>query len=283
MFLASKETSVVGGYFSIVGEKLFGIEYRWIFSPLLAILGTMILVKKASWSASRLTGIILFFLSITSLLGLYERDTVGFFDLHEQTVKFFGRSATILGLLVLFFASLWMTLRISYRTIFSKLRESTPSLSSLRSAVLPDDEEEEKPLKKTKLDDRYRRKAEELEEKLANIQKAKYPKKETQPSTAKSILTNAFSGLTKKVPIETREGKIIESRVKQQSLDFGTWDFPSTKLLNEIEHRVVVSPDEIEEKSLLIEKTLLQFGIDVDMEGESVGPTVIQYRLRPSE
>ena len=55
------------------------------------------------------------------------------------------------------------------------------------------------------------------------------------------------------------------------------------KLLNEIEHRAVVSAEEIEEKSLLIEKTLLQFGIDVEMEGESVGPTVIQYRLRPSE
>ena len=33
----------------------------------------------------------------------------------------------------------------------------------------------------------------------------------------------------------------------------------------------------------MIEKTFLQFGIDVDMEGECVGPTVIQYRLRPSE
>ena len=68
-----------------------------------------------------------------------------------------------------------------------------------------------------------------------------------------------------------------------QALDFGKWDFPSTKLLNEIEHKNLVSPEEIEEKSLLIEKTLLQFGIEVDMEGESVGPTVIQYRLRPAE
>lgn len=71
--------------------------------------------------------------------------------------------------------------------------------------------------------------------------------------------------------------------MKHASVDFGAWDFPSTKLLNQVEHRNLVSPDEIEEKSILIQKTLLQFGIDVDMEGESVGPTVIQYRLRPSE
>ena len=66
------------------------------------------------------------------------------------------------------------------------------------------------------------------------------------------------------------DGKVIESKVKPQSVDFGTWDFPSVKLLNHIEHRNLVSPDEIEEKSILIQKTLLQFGIDVDMEGESV-------------
>ncbi len=64
---------------------------------------------------------------------------------------------------------------------------------------------------------------------------------------------------------------------------FWSWDFPSLKLLNEIVHKNTVSADEIEEKSLLIQKTFLQFGIDVDMEEECVGPTVIQYRLRPSE
>lgn len=89
--------------------------------------------------------------------------------------------------------------------------------------------------------------------------------------------------VSKKIPLETPDGKVIESRVKQQALDFGTWDFPSVKLLNEIIHKNLVSPEEIEEKSLMIQKTFLQFGIDVEMEEECVGPTVIQYRLRPSE
>jgi hypothetical protein len=42
------------------------------------------------------------------------------------------------------------------------------------------------------------------------------------------------------------------------------------KLLNDIQHINVVSAEEIEEKSLLIEKTFLQFGIDVEMEDECV-------------
>ena len=88
--------------------------------------------------------------------------------------------------------------------------------------------------------------------------------------------------MTKKVPLETPEGKVIESKTPK-SVDFGTWDFPSLQLLNDVKHINMVTPDEIEEKSLLIQKTFLQFGIDVEMEDECVGPTVIQYRLRPSE
>jgi DNA segregation ATPase FtsK/SpoIIIE, S-DNA-T family len=285
MLLATKEASVAGKYLSIVGMRLFGSEYRWIFSPILIVLGAMIIVKKASWSGSRLVGILLFFLSVTSLVGMYQRDVIGFFDLHEQAVRFFGQSATILALITLVLASIWMTLRISYRTILSKVRSSVPSMSTMRRAVLPDDDyTDEAPIKKWKIDDTYKRKSEELERKLANIQKAKTPVKEEKSSiSGKSILSSAFSGLTKKVPLETMDGKKIESKVKSQSVDFGSWDFPSVKLLNQIEHKNLVSPDEIEEKSILIQKTLLQFGIDVDMEGESVGPTVIQYRLRPSE
>ena len=88
--------------------------------------------------------------------------------------------------------------------------------------------------------------------------------------------------MTKKVQLETPEGKVIESKTPK-SVDFGTWDFPSLQLLNDVKHINMVTPDEIEEKSLLIQKTFLQFGIDVEMEDECVGPTVIQYRLRPSE
>ena len=97
-------------------------------------------------------------------------------------------------------------------------------------------------------------------------------------------MKSALSALaSKKIPLETLDGKLIESKNPTKSLQFGTWDFPSLRLLNEIIHKNTVSPDEIEEKSILIQKTFLQFGIDVDMEEECVGPTVIQYRLRPSE
>ena len=73
----------------------------------------------------------------------------------------------------------------------------------------------------------------------------------------------------KKIPIEKPDGTKIESKTPK-NVDFGTWDFPSIKLLNEVVHKNTVSPDEVEEKSLLIQKTFLQFGIDVDMEEECI-------------
>lgn len=85
------------------------------------------------------------------------------------------------------------------------------------------------------------------------------------------MIKNAVHALSeKKIAIETSDGKTIESKTPTKSVDFGTWDFPSIKLLNEVEHKNLVSPDEIEEKSLLIQKTFLQFGIDVEMEEECV-------------
>lgn len=161
-----------------------------------------------------------------------------------------------------------------------------PAMSRVRDAILPSDDEWEDdiPVKKTKTDDIYKKKAEELEKKLATIQKSKEIKEEKLiPKTGKEMLSGVFSSLTKKVPLETPDGKIIEQKSVPKSVDFGSWDFPSVRLLNEIEHRNSVTEDEIEEKALLIQKTFLQFGIDVEMEEECVWPTVIQYRLRPSE
>ncbi len=243
----------------------------------------MIIVKKASWSIWRLIGIVLFYIATTSLIGWYTKVGVGYFDIYTLLERFLGSSSAFLSLIVLFFASIYLTLRISYRNILSRVRESVPSFSSVREAVLPSEDDEEVPVKRWKLDAVYKKKTEELERKLETLQKNKRWDAKTGPKW-KSLLGSAMSALvSKKIPLETPDGKVIESRVKQQALDFGTWDFPSVKLLNEIIHKNLVSPEEIEEKSLMIQKTFLQFGIDVEMEEECVGPTVIQYRLRPSE
>lgn len=88
----------------------------------------MILVKKASWSASRFFGILLFYIATTSLVGWYTKSTVGFFDVYSLFAMWIGPSSSFLALVVLFFTSLYLVLRISYREVLSQVRRSIPSV-----------------------------------------------------------------------------------------------------------------------------------------------------------
>jgi DNA segregation ATPase FtsK/SpoIIIE, S-DNA-T family len=283
MFFATQETSIIGGYFASFWKVLFGEYFRIIFSPILIILGGMIMIKKASWSLGRFVGILTFYISATSLYGWYSKSEDGIFNIYSLFEQFFGPSVAFIALFSILLASIYLTLRISYRALLSKVRDSVPSFTSVREAVLPQfEEEEEIPTKKTKIDSEYKKKAEALEKKLEALQKQK-SLQELKDEKKPSLLGSAISSLSsKKIPLETPEGKVIEQKTPAK-VDFGTWDYPSIKLLNEVTHNNMVTPEEIEEKSLMIQKTFLQFGIDVEMEEECVWPTVIQYRLRPSE
>ena len=113
---------------SKVAILFFGSNYRWIFSPIIMLLGVMILFKRASWSISRLVGIILFFIATTSIV---------------------GSSSSLIAMIVLWFVAIYLTLRISYRTLLSKVRGSVPSLTRMRDAIIPsDDEDDIVPVKK---------------------------------------------------------------------------------------------------------------------------------------
>ena len=65
--------------------------------------------------------------------------------------------------------------------------------------------------------------------------------------------------------------------------DFASWEFPSTRLLNDMPTNLSFDEKVLAKKSELIRAALGQFRIDVDMHGYQAGPTVIQYRLKPSE
>ena len=117
-------------------------------------LGVMILVKRASWSVSRLVGIILFWVASTSLLGWYAdyrsgnlggniHNTIGIFDIFGLLKILFGSAPTFIALIVLWFVALYLTLRISYRAILSKVRESVPSIRNMRDMVIPSDADED--------------------------------------------------------------------------------------------------------------------------------------------
>lgn len=85
---------------------------------------------------------------------------------------------------------------------------------------------------------------------------------------------------------EMRAKEISEELTKEEKqtevADY-EWEFPSLDLLKNGNSNVVVDDAILKDNAEKIKKKLLQFDIDVTMHEVNVGPTVIQYTLKPHE
>jgi len=128
--------------------------------------------KKASWSIARFTWILIFYISLCSLVGWYKKSYDSVFNIWDTLTIWLGQSSAFLFLLVLFFASLYLTLRISYRDLFSRVREAVPSFSAMREWILPSDDEDDLiPTKKWKQMKYIERKQKSWKRKLLKYKK----------------------------------------------------------------------------------------------------------------
>jgi DNA segregation ATPase FtsK/SpoIIIE, S-DNA-T family len=84
-------------------------------------------------------------------------------------------------------------------------------------------------------------------------------------------------GLAKEVENELSQN---EKATEEAEIE---WEFPSLDLLKKGDSTVKVDDDELMESADKIKKKLRQFGVEVTMHEVNVGPTVIQYTLKPHE
>ena len=89
----------------------------------------------------------------------------------------------------------------------------------------------------------------------------------------------------KKKPLTTEEKKEVVSDLNQdkEEPDYSEWEFPSLDLLDSTVSEIQSDDKDLMEKAEKIRTKLEQFGIDVTMHEVHVGPTVIQYTLKPHE
>ena len=289
VIFTERGSSVAGWYLEKLGMDFYGKYYQYIFSFVPLVLGVMILMRRASWTYGRAIGILLSWVALTSLVGFIEGYRVGVFDIHYVLVQYFDTIPALIFTLTLLGLSLWMALRISYRTILRNVHEKfvVPSLSWLKD-VATFSSKDDITIQKS---DAYSQRVSALEDKLSRIAKKKEEEEKKRWFTEKlpSFLKEKNSApsllekITQKVEIKNTKGSTWKEDHERKNVHFGSWDFPSVKLLNEIKHVNVVSDTEIEENSLIIQKTFLQFGIEVEVVDEAVGPTVVQYRILPAE
>ncbi len=295
--------SVVGYQMFKILSQAFGEFYKWIFAPVLILLGLFLFKEKTlHFNTYRATGLLFFYVSTTTLIGWYDREYQALFNVYLSLENILGRTPLFFCFLVLFFASLYILFRFSVVHHALWATKALPSLADLKETYGAEKqisklkreakqveskahkiEREEKNMKRESED--LEKKLEELRKEKEMLAKMKQPKqlqlerqadrKVTVAQSASWAISSLF-GWKETLPATKGEQKVPVT-------NFNNWQLPTTSLLQKRASNIAVNENEVRTKEIEIQEKLLQFGINVSMEGYQVGPTVIQYRLKPAK
>lgn len=287
-------------YYSEFLNNSFWQYYLFIYTPLFLIL-SIYLFKDTSFKITffKFVGIILYLTSLTSIFW--------FFDIYSNWVIFnlswilsinFWFFAWLFISIIAFFVSLMVLFRFSIIQLIFDIIGDLPDSKTITKSILDKDSTKYVKLNNSKsnktqddthLDSKKKEIAkmmEELDRKKEALEKQKKnnqlnldeaPKKVTIEKRVKS--SGSWLGWFFSSPKKEESVKAIENK----QIDYTKWKFPSLDLLNNFSTDINYDINDIKHKELEIQDKLLQFKIDVDMMWFKVGPTVIQYRLKPKD
>ena len=281
---------------------VFWVYYKIIFAPVLILLSIFLFKEKGMhFNSYRAFGLLFFYVSSATLIGAYttifqKEHYEASLNLYTMLVTQLGNNSVILIFLLVFFASLYILFRFSIVHATIHASKMAPSLSELKDSFANERQaaalrRESKTLKSqsrkmTQEEKKMNKEARELENQLEELRrekeqlaKMKQPKKlqkqtDKKVSVSKNGWISSLFGKKDTVPWGKKE---VPVKV------FGNWKLPDINHLDDKWWAIVVDENEIRRKEIEIEEKLLQFGIQVAMQGYKVWPTVIQYRLKPKE
>jgi S-DNA-T family DNA segregation ATPase FtsK/SpoIIIE len=267
------------GYLIVGGlTYLFGIAV-WLFPIIFFAMGLVLVMfhKRYGVSSAKILGLILItcailgFIHITGgtygvggdyqLAGYEESAELGgligfitattlYFPLQETATKVILVFAFLAGIILVFDLSLY--------NIFRMFKNGTPKI------ITKDDDVE------------VRGQA----NKLRVVAPKSTAKIETKPEKTQAEPKKKKSDL---VRVLTNEPKKPKLNISLTSKKYTDWEFPSLDLLDSSTSSVVRDDKFLQEKAEQIKHKLEQFGINVTMQDVHLGPTVMQYTLRPSD
>lgn len=300
--LFSELDSTAGFYVYKVLDYLFGVYYQFIFSPIILLLGVFIFAKEGFWfNNSRFFGMILYFLSLNTIFGSIDKSYESFFNFQKSFAGFFWENAAFVFMLMIFFFSLFLMFRISYKKIIKKVMSFTPDLHTIKENISLPKSKEEKEVYETKAPkvkrelEQIEKMKKELEEELMKVKKSqKEPKQLDLEDAPRKISIQKkhepwFFWKMKEAfwENETQTTSIkIEKKSSEKSFSspkYDSWQLPSLELLADIGGDIQINENDIYNKQQEIVDKLAQFKINVNMTGYRVWPTVIQFRLKPEE
>ncbi|MBI5412164.1 DNA translocase FtsK 4TM domain-containing protein [Candidatus Peregrinibacteria bacterium] len=272
---------IIRGRAGMIGEwfrpklfLLFGIG-TWLLPVLFLLLALMLfLSRKIRMDAARYLGIVLLTFSSLGLVHM-RTPAESMLDNVEQFGGYVGFLASVLLriflsdtgtaviLIALLIISLLITFEISFRRIFDffvpnrnltlgtqpeKMKSAKNELNIVKPLLAKSDERQEARDEKNKT--------------AANFQKI---------------------AINKPAPIEKGGGASNAKAVPAKEQDYKGWEFPSLELLSSDSSEVFIDDKILKLNAEKIREKLAQFGIDVVMKDVNIGPTVMQYTLKPHE
>lgn len=289
--------------FGIVGEFWVGIlnpilgwgvnvlPYMFFLTSLLLFLS-----KKITFPLSRITGIFLMVFSILSILHLYvpmeELYTaaqmgeyggyVGFVSnfMFRQVLNVGQLGAAVIFLTVLVIGIL-LTFEIPLSALMAILKPELKIVRKKAGRSLKKEEEEDE-------DDVEIEDLEEEDEDESELLREKFKLENEQGGMEMVTIKRANDPVEQKVQqkekvIEIKEQKEEEALSVDKETEEFEWKTPSLDFLSPSEPDITLDDKFLQENAKIIRDKLKQFGIEVDMHEVHVGPTVIQYTLKPAE
>lgn len=245
------------GYAGLMGTwthgaltALFG--YGFVLAPIVCLLYVITLLRPrvdtGTTSISKMVGIALLFLSSLGALSLWSEDMGGFFGwaLEAPLTSLFG--ATTAGIVVagLFLISVLLTFNIG---LALPRRERMEKQKRVRAEVEEEDGEETVP--------------------IATPEPEEEAEEEPAPEPKKSFTEKVF-GATSTAPADF----IVSSFA-------GTYAPPPLSLLERDKGKA--KSGDVKANANIIKRTLEKFGIEVEMDEVTIGPSVTRYAMKPAE
>lgn len=287
----------IQGAFGIIGDAWVNMLNPIIGWGIYVVPGIFLIVsamlffsKKMTFGSSRILGFVLLMISILSILHMsvpadkiHDYAEAGRFGGYVGFVTNFlliellsvGRIGATIVFLSTFLVSLILIFELSLRELLAyvipKIKVEVVKVEAKRRKMNYDEDDEEEEVE-------YEDDAEQIDAPIM-IRKALNNKK------SDIIYEDEDEEIAEQEEDEDDEGEVeeLENEPILKSQQEYTWEFPSLDLLKDGDSNVQVDDKLLVSNADKIKKKLMQFGIDVTMHEVNVGPTVIQFTLKPHE
>jgi DNA segregation ATPase FtsK/SpoIIIE, S-DNA-T family len=244
--------------------------------------------KKINWGLTRFTGLTALAVSVLGFIHMSvpveeslsvaqaggSGGYIGFVSSFIFTSAFGGTGAYVLLTATLLIGVL-LTLQVSLGDIVRTFVPSKKAVKKAIKVVTPDIK-----VVQPDFDD-----FDDEPENLKIVQPQYMNEEDDAALTIKEVSKKEVEERLKKEPKEESEKKEKEGEiilVDQKPAGSMDWDYPSMDLLNSSRETYSLNQTELKSNATLIKDKLEQFGIAVSMHEVHVGPTVVQYTLKPA-